>query len=523
MISVTLQAQQERDWKRRYNGQVNGDDNARSLAVDGSGNVYVCGSSLGDSGISNFLTIKYDQNGDTLWVRRQGITEYGGKISVDKLSNVYLTGKTEEGITAIKYDSSGNFKWKRDYTEANIIWFYVAAISNDRFGNVFLLGSLLAYPFVNNSGYFLIKYDPDGNTVWLRKYVNNYGGDPSAMTIDGMGNIYVTGYMSITNDDFLTIKYNNDGDSLWVRSFNTPGYYDHGSAIAVDSAGNVYVTGDSGGSPFVHYLYKYLTIKYDASGNQIWYRRYDGLGNEWDHPTAICADNSGNVYVTGESSGQGNNSDFATIKYNSSGDSVWVRRYNGSANSDDKASSMCMDGVGNVYVTGYTSVAGNHTDYCTIKYNSSGAVKWILNFDGTAHGNDEAAAIRADNNGNVYVTGTSTGITGGNDFLTLKYPSLLTDVYSGSLNIVNNYNLYQNYPNPFNPVTKIKFEIPKGSITQLRIYDILGKEIAVLINEYIVSGRYSVNFDGNNLTSGIYFYKLTSGNFTDIKRMILLK
>ena len=224
MISATLSAQQEREWKRRYNGPVNGDDNARSMTIDGYGNIYVCGSSLGDSGKANFVIIKYDRNGDTVWVSRQGITEYGGKITVDKLSNVYITGKTGEGISTIKLDSSGSFKWKRDYTEENLIGIYVAAISNDRFGNIFVLGSLFAFPFVNNSGYFLIKYDQDGTIVWLRKYVNDNGGDPSAMAIDGAGNIYVTGYMYFSNDDFLTVKYNNDGDSLWVRSFNTPGY-----------------------------------------------------------------------------------------------------------------------------------------------------------------------------------------------------------------------------------------------------------------------------------------------------------
>lgn len=69
MISATLSAQQEReDRKRRYNGPVNGDDNARSMTIDGYGNIYVCGSSLGDSGKANFVIIKYDRNGDTVWV-----------------------------------------------------------------------------------------------------------------------------------------------------------------------------------------------------------------------------------------------------------------------------------------------------------------------------------------------------------------------------------------------------------------------------------------------------------------------
>lgn len=523
MISATLSAQQEREWKRRYNGPVNGDDNARSMTIDGYGNIYVCGSSLGDSGKANFVIIKYDRNGDTVWVSRQGITEYGGKITVDKLSNVYITGKTGEGISTIKLDSSGSFKWKRDYTEENLIGIYVAAISNDRFGNIFVLGSLFAFPFVNNSGYFLIKYDQDGTIVWLRKYVNDTGGDPSAMAIDGAGNIYVTGYMYFSNDDFLTVKYNNDGDSLWVRSFNTPGYYDHSSAIAVDSAGNVYVTGDSGGSPFVYFLYKYLTIKYNANGDQLWYRRYDGLGNDWDHPTAICTDNTGNVYVTGESSGQGNNSDYATVKYNSSGDSVWVRRYNGPANSDDKAASMCIDREGNIYVTGFSGTSRNQNDYCTIKYSSSGAVKWILNYDGPAHGSDEAVSITNDHNGNVYVTGTSAGIKGGNDFLTIKYPFLLTDVNSGPIKTSSSYYLYQNYPNPFNPVTNLEFQILNFGFVSLKVYDIQGKETATLVNDKLSPGTYSYEFDGSNLSSGVYIYKLVTGEFSDTKRMILIK
>jgi len=84
------------------------------------------------------------------------------------------------------------------------------------------------------------------------------------------------------------------------------------------------------------------------------------------------------------------------------------------------------------------------------------------------------------------------------------------------------YSAY-NYPNPFNPVTNIKFELPNDIYVSIKIYDVLGREIKVLVNEFKTAGRYSVTFDGNNLPSGIYYYKIESGNFTQVRKMILLK
>jgi hypothetical protein len=89
--------------------------------------------------------------------------------------------------------------------------------------------------------------------------------------------------------------------------------------------------------------------------------------------------------------------------------------------------------------------------------------------------------------------------------------------------IPDKYELSQNYPNPFNPVTKINFVIPKQSLTVLKVYDVLGREITKLVNEVKQSGRYSIDFDGSNLSSGVYFYKLESGTFSDVKRMVLIK
>ncbi len=87
----------------------------------------------------------------------------------------------------------------------------------------------------------------------------------------------------------------------------------------------------------------------------------------------------------------------------------------------------------------------------------------------------------------------------------------------------DNYNLYQNYPNPFNPITVISFDIPKAEFVKLRVYDILGKEIALLINENLMPGNYRIEFDASKLSSGTYFYSLETAGFREIKRMTLIK
>lgn len=85
------------------------------------------------------------------------------------------------------------------------------------------------------------------------------------------------------------------------------------------------------------------------------------------------------------------------------------------------------------------------------------------------------------------------------------------------------FNISQNYPNPFNPVTNIKFDIPKDIFVSVKIYDLLGREIKTLVNEYKNAGSYIVSFDGSDLASGIYFYALKAGNYNQVKRMILIK
>ncbi len=103
------------------------------------------------------------------------------------------------------------------------------------------------------------------------------------------------------------------------------------------------------------------------------------------------------------------------------------------------------------------------------------------------------------------------------DFL----PDSTSEVFEN--NFPNKFSLKQNFPNPFNPKTKIKYEIAKSGFVSLKIYDVLGREIKTLVNENKNVGFYEIEFDANNLNSGIYFYKLTTNNFSEMKKMILIK
>jgi hypothetical protein len=105
--------------------------------------------------------------------------------------------------------------------------------------------------------------------------------------------------------------------------------------------------------------------------------------------------------------------------------------------------------------------------------------------------------------------------------ITLVYYTLLGGIQTTT--IPNYYSLAQNYPNPFNPVTKINYTLPKSGNVELKVYDILGREVATLVNEVKQAGIYDVDFNATNLASGIYFYRIKAGDFSAIKKMVLVK
>jgi hypothetical protein len=232
----------------------------------------------------------------------------------------------------------------------------------------------------------------------------------------------------------------------------------------------------------------------------------------------MVVDPGGNVYITGAIS-----FDYGTLKYSSDGTQQWVMRYDYNGNFD-VANSIAIDVSGNAYVTGFSSTASleSSRDYATVKYSSSGSLLWVERYTGSAGDRDEANAIALDASGNVYVTGYVTENSGMDDYGTIKYSQLL-GIKNISGTIPDNFSLGQNYPNPFNPKTIISFGIPSGGFVTLKIYDNLGREIAVLVKSMLKPGVYEADWDASNYPSGVYYYRLATGSYAETKKMTLIK
>jgi len=431
-------ASAEQGWVARYNGPANAGDLAVAIAVDGSGSAYVTGYSSGVGTGYDYATIKYDNAGNQLWVRRYDgakANDWAHAIALDGLGNVYVTGHSQGGATGddyatIKYDSVGKLLWVARYDGPARGQDQAWAITVDGSGNIYVTG--WSYGGSASSDYATIKYDSAGNPLWVARYdgpSSSYD-QAWAIAVDASGNAYVTGCSDgrgtspgydVISTDYATVKYDSVGNLLWVARYDGPaGSSDEAHAIALDVLGNAYVTGWSRG---VVTSEDYATMKYDKAGSQLWVRRYNGPGNGGDWARGIAVDGSGNAYVTGVSNGGASGYDYATIGYDSAGNQLWDRRYDGT-NANDWAHAIAVDGSGNVYVTGYSDGGANSYDYATAKYlryDGAENQRWVVRYNGPANSQDWALAVAVDGSGNVYVTGWSGDGLNGKDYATVKY------------------------------------------------------------------------------------------------------
>jgi hypothetical protein len=141
--------------------------------------------------------------------------------------------------------------------------------------------------------------------------------------------------------------------------------------------------------------------------------------------------------------------------------------------------------------------------------------------------NDNVYALAADENylyagGRFTIAGNS-----GSAYFGRYTPGVATDIIDNDISLNQSFTLNQNYPNPFNPNTKIRWQSPVGGWQTLKVYDILGNELATLVNEYKPDGSYEIDFQStvgsHQLANGVYFYRLRVGDFVETKKMILLK
>jgi len=505
-------------WSARYNSSTNGDDIAKDMTMDSFGNIYVTGM---DSYSPGVVTIKYNNSGQQKWLKRftngLSLVSIGYKVKTDKNGNVFVMGDDSHGFL-LKYDSTGNQKWVAQFLFNT--GFSDLAVSKNNF--IYVTGYT---PRSNIYGdILLVKYNQNGDTVWMRTYnvLNNKGAGANSIYIDDSNYVYITGVVTMqtsidTTDAFCTVKYDSLGTFKWMKYYKSSIPYRAGQAekICGDKRGNIYVTGYMYDS--IIYYKNFCTIKYSNDGTQKWVKFYNGVIYGGGTPKDMVVDSIGNVYVTGESPDSGSIFySYATIKYDTAGNQRWVRRNFTQGIELNIPSSIFLDKSSNCYVTG---------NYLTLKYDSSGNQKWILqNPDPQSLYPYGGGKIIVDKNNNFYLSATGDRDSSGFDFLTLRYSQLTNVINNGIKSFGVDYRLFQNYPNPFNQTAIISMQLSIEGQVEIKIYDILGKEIAILINERKKPGIYKLKFDGSNLSNGIYFYSLfVNEKIIDTKKLVLIK
>jgi uncharacterized delta-60 repeat protein len=353
----------------------------------------------------------------THWIATLGgtLADLGQAIALDSSANVYVTGYTASGagrndIFIAKYDASGIIQWQKTLGGTGDERGF--GISVDSSGNVYVAGDTDSSG-AGNTDIFITKYDTSGAIQWQKTLGDTSSETGQAIALDSSGNVYVTG----GSNDVIVTKYDTSGAIQWQRSLGSSNT-DYGFGISLDSSANVYITGytasSGAGSNDV------LIAKYDTSGAIQWQRTLGGTNN--DQGFSISIDNSGNVYVAGQTSSSGAVvQDVLITKYNTSGTIQWQRTLGGAA--ADFGRGIALDNSGNVYIVGQTSSSGaGSIDVIITKYNNSGSIQFQRTLGGASA--DQGYGISVDNLGNMYIVGITYSSGAGNaDFLIAKLPT----------------------------------------------------------------------------------------------------
>ncbi len=427
------------EWTNRYNGPANGDDFATAIAVDSRGNVFVTGYSRSGAGGDtdyDYATIAYSISGVPLWTNRYNSPgnsdDRANAIAVDGNGNVFVTGRSLDSASnydyaTIKYSGSGVPMWTNRYNGPGNSEDEAHAIAVDSSGNVFVTGHSFSGGDYASSDYATVAYSNGGVPLWTNRY-NGPGNDEdraAAIAVDSTGNVFVTGSSGGSSGlpEYATVAYSGAGVPLWTNHFGQ-GF---ASGVAVGRSGNVFVTGSSIGSGSDN---DYATLAYSSSGTPQWTNIYHGpLSGGPDQARAIAVDSDGNVFVTGNSfNADLTTSDYATVAYSSTGVPLWTNRYD-LMNGSDTASAVAVDSSGNVFVTGCSTGSGVYCHYATLAYSGAGVPLWTNRYNGSDNNDAIAVAMAVDRHGGVFVTGYSYHSGQVNaDYATVKYSSSVPPV-----------------------------------------------------------------------------------------------
>ncbi|AAS69482.1 SBBP repeat-containing protein [Leptospira interrogans] len=330
----------------------------------------------------------FSNSGTRQWTRLLGVagastTAYG--ITSDSLGNVYTTGMTSgnldgqvqsgtQDLFVTKYDGNGNKQWTRLLGVAGIQTL-ARGITSDNLGNVYTtgttFGNLDGQALSGTQDLFVTKYDGSGNKQWTRLLgVAGATTQANGISRDIFNNLHVSGYtlgnldgqaLSGIQDLFVT-KYDTGGNKQWTRLLGVAGQITQGNGVAFDSSGNIYLTGRTSGNldgQALSGIQDLFVTKYDTGGNKQWTRLL-GVAGVSTTAYGITSDSLGNVYTTGVTSGSldgqalSGTQDLFVTKYDTGGNKQWTRLL-GVAGQITQANGIASDSSGNTYLTGRTS------------------------------------------------------------------------------------------------------------------------------------------------------------------------
>lgn len=575
MIIIKYNSSGSQQWIATYNGPSNGNDEGWQVITDASGNVFAAGISAGGSQTQkDIVLIKYNSTGVQQWVTRFNNTSFNkddcpAALKLDKLGNLYIAGYSYNSNTfsqpvllLCKFNSSGQFMWSQ-IISSQVTFAQAWDMCIDEYNSVYVTGSVVTGTSSNNrETMVLAKYNPSGAQQWVSYYNRTSTSNDCAfsISIDKNNYIYIQNHSktSGSNNYRVIIKYNSNGDQIWAQPYqgNVQGQGSNdNSSLSVDNSFNVYSTGGNLGNTQAE---NYITLKYTqpcytVSGT-VTYKDNNQPVNS-GYIKALYYDRSSAAVITLDSAGIQSNGaytlncnhpdsayfmvyqddetlDFVPTYYPSTIDwqqaqkvytnqnltniNIQVFRINNSTSPYSISGITANNNQGTNYIKDaivYAKIGSDFKNFALSIYDGSYLVKKL------PAGTYTLTAYRMGYNS---VTQTVTITTGNLSGINFNFTNPI-GVKGNSRLLPDNYVLSQNYPNPFNPSTKISFTIPNKELVTLSVYDITGKEAAVLLNGVLEAGSHSISFDASNLSSGIYFYKLITENIQLTKKMVLLK
>ncbi|MFX1276445.1 MAG: SBBP repeat-containing protein [Promethearchaeota archaeon] len=332
--------------------------------------------------------------------------DWASGLVLDSLGNAYVAGSTASfggtgfNMSLVKFNITGGVEWYKIWGGKRVV--FGRAMASDMLGNIYVSGEISGYG-AGSYDICLVKFNSTGDVEWNSTWGGINEDFGSAITLDSSGNIYVAGAtlnFGAVSSDMCVVKFNSTGGVEWNNTWGGNDW-DTGNAITVDSLGNSYVTG---------YTTNILTgdkdmslVKFNSTGGVEWNYTWGGSNN--DGGFGIILDVSGNIYISGSTEDNiVGDADICLVKFNSTGGVEWNSTWGGVNN--DFGSGIIQDPLGNFYVTGTTDNFGAvNTDMCVIKFNPIGVVEWNCTWGGNAY--DVGYAINLDSLGDVYVAGNT--------------------------------------------------------------------------------------------------------------------